>query len=60
MMRTPPPGTGVLKAATKTDAMHHGIRADLEFGDIFTTKKNKKTQMCDLSPAVLQFVFKRL
>lgn len=55
-----PPGTRMLKAVTKTDAMHHGIEADLESGDIFTRKKKKKTpQMCDLSSAVLQFAFKR-
>lgn len=36
------PGTRVLKAVTKTDAMHHGTEADLESGDIFTRKKKKK------------------
>lgn len=62
MMRTPPRlplGTRVLKAVTKTDAMHHGIEADLESGDIFTRRKKKKPQMCDLSSTVLQFAFKR-
>lgn len=40
-----PPGTRMLKAVTKTDAMHHGnASADLESGDIFTRKKQNKKQ----------------
>lgn len=61
MIRTPPPpppGTRALKAGSSTDTVHHGIGGggDLESGGTFTLRN---LQMCDLSAAVLQFVFKR-